>query len=137
MRLERLLRAAAGSPASASWPSASCGRHAGADARRREAAGELKQRITVLEEQHKGKKEELLRRKKETADRVREETADELTRSAKQMFIDERWDVVMLVRHASVAAFLAMAENQEYLAGTGHRLAALEDSRLIPAVDSG
>lgn len=51
--------------------------------------------------------------------------------------IDERWDVVMLVRHASVAAFLAMAENQEYLAGTGHRLAALEDSRLIPAVDSG
>jgi uncharacterized protein (DUF1330 family) len=45
---------------------------------------------------------------------------------------DERWDVVMLVRHASVEAFMAMASNQAYLAGLGHRTAALEDSRLIP-----
>ena len=45
---------------------------------------------------------------------------------------DERWDVVMLVRHASVQAFMGMAENADYLAGLGHRVAALEDSRLLP-----
>ena len=43
--------------------------------------------------------------------------------------LDERWDVVMLVRHASLEAFMAMANNDEYLAGIGHRVAALEDSR--------
>jgi hypothetical protein len=48
--------------------------------------------------------------------------------------LDERWDVVMLVRHASLEAFMAMANNQGYLAGIGHRVAALEDSRLLPIV---
>ncbi len=38
----------------------------------------------------------------------------------------------MLVRQRDVAAFLAFASNAEYLAGTGHRTAALEDSRLLP-----
>jgi hypothetical protein len=38
----------------------------------------------------------------------------------------------MLVEQASTAAFLAFASNAEYLAGTGHRTAALEDSRLLP-----
>jgi len=47
---------------------------------------------------------------------------------------DERWDLVMMVRQASVADFFAFATNEEYLAGTGHRTAALEDSRLLPVV---
>lgn len=48
---------------------------------------------------------------------------------------DERWDLVMLVRQASVQDFFAFASNQEYLAGMGHRTAALEDSRLLPVVE--
>lgn len=47
---------------------------------------------------------------------------------------DERWDAVMLVRQTSVASFMAFASNAGYLAGTGHRVAALEDSRLLPLV---
>lgn len=49
----------------------------------------------------------------------------------------ERWDRVMLVRQASVAAFMAFAANERYLEGIGHRTAALEDSRLLPMVASG
>lgn len=45
---------------------------------------------------------------------------------------DERWDAAMLVAQSSAAAFLAFASNAEYLAGIGHRSAALEDSRLLP-----
>ena len=48
---------------------------------------------------------------------------------------DERWDLVMLVRQASVTSFLAFASNEDYLAGIGHRTAALEDSRMLPIVD--
>ena len=48
---------------------------------------------------------------------------------------NERWDAAMLVRQASVASFLQFASNQDYLAGIGHRLAALEDSRLLPLVE--
>lgn len=44
----------------------------------------------------------------------------------------ERWDAAMLVRQSSVASFLAFASNHGYLAGLGHRVAALEDSRLLP-----
>jgi hypothetical protein len=44
----------------------------------------------------------------------------------------ERWDRVMLIRQRSVEAFLAFASNIGYLAGLGHRTAALEDSRLLP-----
>jgi hypothetical protein len=47
---------------------------------------------------------------------------------------EERWDAAMLIKQASVAAFLAFASNQEYLSGIGHRTAALEDSRLLPLV---
>ncbi len=47
----------------------------------------------------------------------------------------ERWDAAMPVRQRSVADFMAFATNQEYLAGTGHRVAALEDSRLLPLVE--
>ncbi len=48
---------------------------------------------------------------------------------------DERWDAAMLVRQRSVAAFIAFASNEAYGAGLGHRLAALEDSRLLPLVE--
>lgn len=49
---------------------------------------------------------------------------------------DERWDAALLVRQASVAAFLAFASDPEYLSGIGHRRAALEDSRLLPLVEA-
>ena len=47
---------------------------------------------------------------------------------------DERWDLVILVRYPSTEAFLAMTTNPGYLAGAGHRTAALEDSRLFPLI---
>jgi len=46
----------------------------------------------------------------------------------------EQWDRALLVQHQSVQAFLAFARNPEYLAGMGHRTAALADSRLLPIV---
>lgn|SRR6185295_11852132 len=49
---------------------------------------------------------------------------------------DERWDAAMLVQQSSPAAFMAFASNTEYLAGIGHRTAALEDSRLLPLQES-
>lgn len=45
---------------------------------------------------------------------------------------EERWDHVLLVRQSSLAAFRAFASDPAYLAGLGHRTAALEDSRLLP-----
>lgn len=50
---------------------------------------------------------------------------------------DERWDLVMLIRQSSVTSFLAFASNEAYLAGLGHRTAALEDSRLLPLSERG
>jgi hypothetical protein len=47
---------------------------------------------------------------------------------------EERWDLVMLVRHRSVETFVAFASNEAYSAGLGHRLAAISDSRLLPVV---
>jgi hypothetical protein len=47
----------------------------------------------------------------------------------------ERWDRVMLVRQSSTQSFLAFAQDAGYLAGLGHRTAALEDSRLLPLVE--
>jgi len=47
----------------------------------------------------------------------------------------ELWDMAMLVRQHSVEAFLSFASNRGYLAGIGHRIAALEDSRLLPLVE--
>jgi hypothetical protein len=47
----------------------------------------------------------------------------------------ERWDRAMLVRQSSVQAFLAFASHEGYLAGVGHRLAAIADSRLLPLVE--
>lgn len=50
--------------------------------------------------------------------------------------INERWDVAMLVRQRSVNNFIAFASNAEYVQGLGHRIAALEDSRLLPLVEA-
>ena len=47
---------------------------------------------------------------------------------------DEIWDRVLLIRQASLTAFLAFARDPDYLAGIGHRTAALADSRLLPIV---
>jgi len=44
----------------------------------------------------------------------------------------EAWDLVMLVRQNSVASFLAFESHEGYLAGIGHRTAAIEDARLLP-----
>jgi uncharacterized protein (DUF1330 family) len=44
----------------------------------------------------------------------------------------ERWDEAILVRYPSRSAFERMITNPDYQAGTIHRTAALEDSRLIP-----
>jgi hypothetical protein len=49
---------------------------------------------------------------------------------------EERWDMALLVRHRSAADFRAFATDPEYLAGAGHRTAALEDSRLLPLVET-
>jgi len=46
-----------------------------------------------------------------------------------------RWDLMMLVRQKSMESFLAFASNAAYLAGMGHRTAALEDSRLLPLIE--
>jgi virulence-associated protein VagC len=46
----------------------------------------------------------------------------------------EEWDMVMLIQQNSTASFMAFASNQAYLAGIGHRIAALSDSRLLPMV---
>ncbi|WP_267220918.1 hypothetical protein [Dyella silvae] len=48
---------------------------------------------------------------------------------------DERWDMAMLIRQCSVESFLSFASHQGYLAGLGHRTAAIEDSRLLPLTD--
>lgn len=50
---------------------------------------------------------------------------------------EERWDAAMLVRQESADAFLAFASDQDYMSGIGHRVAALEDSRLLPLIEQG
>ena len=50
--------------------------------------------------------------------------------------LQEKWDLVMLVKQNSLSDFMAFASNPEYLAGIGHRTAAIQDSRLLPIVQS-
>ncbi|OKP91046.1 hypothetical protein A3844_04150 [Paenibacillus helianthi] len=45
---------------------------------------------------------------------------------------EEKWNLVMLIRQSSAQLFLAFSSHQDYLAGIGHRTAAIEDSRLLP-----
>lgn len=49
---------------------------------------------------------------------------------------DEAWDRMLIVRHRSTEAFMTFAYNDDYLAGVGHRTAALTDSRLLPLTTS-
>lgn len=48
---------------------------------------------------------------------------------------EERWDLVMLIRQSNAQSFIAFSNHQDYLAGIGHRTAAIEDSRLLPMVE--
>jgi uncharacterized protein (DUF1330 family) len=48
---------------------------------------------------------------------------------------EERWDRALLIRQKSTGAFMAFAAHEAYLAGIGHRTAALADSRLLPLVE--
>jgi len=45
---------------------------------------------------------------------------------------DARWDRVLIVEYPSVAAFVGFVQNPEYQAISGHRTAAIADSRLLP-----
>ena len=49
--------------------------------------------------------------------------------------VEEGWDMAMLVRQRSVEDFLAFASHEAYLAGIGHRTAALSESRILPLLD--
>ena len=42
------------------------------------------------------------------------------------------WDLAMLVSQHSVQAFMEFASNEAYIAGIGHRTAAVADSRILP-----
>lgn len=48
----------------------------------------------------------------------------------------ERWDRALLVKQSSVQAFMAFASDENYLAGLGHRTAAVAGSRLLPLVQN-
>jgi len=48
----------------------------------------------------------------------------------------EEWDYVMLIKQKSKASFLEFSSNKGYMKVLGHRTAALEDSRLLPIVES-
>lgn len=43
----------------------------------------------------------------------------------------ERWDLAMAITQHSLDDFLAFAGNTDYLAGIGHRVAAVEDARML------
>lgn len=45
---------------------------------------------------------------------------------------DARWDRVLVVKYPNVAAFVEFTQNPDYQAISGHRTAALADSRLLP-----
>lgn len=47
----------------------------------------------------------------------------------------ERWDHIRLIRQPGLDSVPASLSNPLYLAGVGHRTAAIEDSRLYPFID--
>ncbi|WP_406684046.1 DUF1330 domain-containing protein [Seonamhaeicola sp. MEBiC1930] len=49
---------------------------------------------------------------------------------------NQNWDLVLLVKHKSKADFLKFASNKDYLRISGHRTAAIEDSRLLPITET-
>lgn len=44
----------------------------------------------------------------------------------------EYWDICMLIEQKSVQDFFAFEQNTDYLKIMGHRLAAIDDARLLP-----
>lgn len=49
--------------------------------------------------------------------------------------MDEKWDVMLLVKHASKEEFIKFSSNEQYLKILGYRTAALKDSRLMPIME--
>lgn len=49
---------------------------------------------------------------------------------------DQKWDFVMLVRQKSMKDFIAFSQNPDYLKVLAHRTAAVEDSRLLPIIET-
>ncbi|NIF07139.1 DUF1330 domain-containing protein [Chryseobacterium sp. Tr-659] len=45
---------------------------------------------------------------------------------------NEYWDLCLLIRQKSVNDFFSFEQNDAYMKITGHRIAAIEDSRLLP-----
>lgn len=45
---------------------------------------------------------------------------------------NEYWDICMLIRQKSVNDFFSFEKNEAYMKIMGHRIAAIEDSRLLP-----
>lgn len=45
---------------------------------------------------------------------------------------EQRWDRVALIHHRTIKDFMTFATDKGYLAVAGHRIAALDDSRLLP-----
>lgn len=45
---------------------------------------------------------------------------------------EERWDICMLIKQKSVTDFFNFEQNEAYMRIAGHRLAAIEDARLLP-----
>ena len=45
---------------------------------------------------------------------------------------DEQWDAVMILRQPSVQSFFDYNRSPEFLAGVGHRTAAVDDVRVLP-----
>jgi len=48
----------------------------------------------------------------------------------------EKWDAVLLVKHATVEKFIAFSQSEMYLKETIHLKASLLDSRLLPISES-
>ena len=44
----------------------------------------------------------------------------------------EKWDAILIVEYDSITNFMALTQSEDYLKTSGHRYAALEDSRLLP-----
>ncbi len=47
----------------------------------------------------------------------------------------EIWDSVLLVEHQSAAKLIEFSQSKEYMNNSGHRTAALEDSRVLPIIE--
>lgn len=46
--------------------------------------------------------------------------------------MEEKWDLVMIIKQKSLDSFLSFASDPEYQVVIGHREAAIADSRLLP-----